>query len=192
MYGKDIGTLIDETAPLAAMDTYGKNKIEAEQIIQAWCLKNGVICTILRLPLVAGPNPPGNLKAMINGLRRGYYVNITGGKARKSMVLAEDVAEVIIRAARIGGIYNLTDGYHPSFYEISQLIAKQLGKGKPANIPDWLALLFSKVGDLIGPRAPINSSILRKITSALTFDVSKAREHLNWKPRKVLDAFKIN
>jgi hypothetical protein len=29
---------------------------------------------------------------MINGIRRGYYFNIGGGCAKKSMVLAEDVA----------------------------------------------------------------------------------------------------
>uniref|UniRef100_UPI003D7F87D5 NAD-dependent epimerase/dehydratase family protein n=1 Tax=Pedobacter sp. TaxID=1411316 RepID=UPI003D7F87D5 len=115
VYGQDTGQLISEEFPLLATDPYGKSKIEAETIVHNWCEKNNVICTILRLPLIAGPNPPGNLKAMINGIKNGYYFNIAGGKAKKSMVLAEDVAQIIPKVSTIGGIYNLTDGYHPNF-----------------------------------------------------------------------------
>lgn len=192
VYGRESGAEIDENAPLLAIDAYGRSKIEAENIVQEWCIKNHVVCTILRLPLVVGPNPPGNLHAMIEGLEKGYYVNINSGKARKSMVLAEDVARIIPKAAQVGGIYNLTDGYHPSFYEVSLLIARQLGKKKPRNIPDWMATLLSRIGDIMGTKAPINSSKLRKITSGLTFDDSRARKELGWSPRPVLKEFHIH
>ncbi len=191
VYGKATGNSIDENTALLAIDAYGRSKIEAEQIIQDWCKKNNVICAILRLPLIAGPHPPGNLKAMIQGIQKGYYFNIAGGKARKSMVLAEDVARIIPRAAEIGEVYNLTDGYHPSFSELSLLIAEQSGKRKPYNIPQWLAKLMAKTGDTIGTTAPINSDKLRKITSDLTFDDSKARRELGWNPGPVLEGFKI-
>lgn len=191
VYGKEAGHLINEEAHILANDPYGKSKIEAEQLVLAWCEKNKVICTILRLPLIAGPNPPGNLKAMINGIKKGYYFNIAGGEARKSMVLIEDVAKIIPVAANIGSIYNLTDGYHPSFSELSQVIAKQLGKSNPLNVPMWVAKLMAKVGDLAGAKAPINSDKLKKITSDLTFDDSKARQLLGWNPTPVLSGFKI-
>lgn len=191
VYGKETGTSIKEDTPLLASDAYGKSKIDAEKIIQDWCKRNEVICTILRLPLIAGSNPPGNLKTMINGIKRGGYFNIAGGEAKKSTVLAEDVAKIIPVAANIGGIYNLTDGYHPSFSELSQLIAFQLGKAKPSSIPMWVATVMAKAGDLIGSKAPINSNKLCKITSDLTFDDSKARQLLGWKPTPVLSGFKI-
>jgi len=191
VYGLETGALIAEDSPLLAKDPYGKSKIEAEQLVQDWCEKNKVICTILRLPLISGPNPPGNLKAMINGLKKGYYFNIAGVKAKKSMVLAEDVAKIIPVAANIGGIYNLTDDYHPSFSELSQVIAQQLGKSKPLNIPMWMAKLMAKAGELIGTQVPINSNKLMKITSDLTFDDSKARKLLGWKPTPVLSGFRI-
>lgn len=191
VYGKETRKAIDENTPLLAIDAYGQSKIEAEQIIQDWCKKNNVICAILRLPLIAGINPPGNLKAMIQGIQKGYYFNIAGGKARKSMVLAEDVARIIPRSAEIGGVYNLTDGYHPSFSELSLSIANQYGKRKPYNIPQWLAKLMAKTGDIIGTKSLINSDKLRKITSDLTFDDSKARRELGWNPTPVLEGFKI-
>lgn len=192
VYGKETGILINEITPLNALDAYGKSKIDAERIIQEWCKKHDVVCTILRLPLIAGLHPPGNLKSMVNGLKKGYYFNIAGGKAKKSIVLAEDVAKIIPVVANIGGIYNLTDQCHPSFLELSQLIAKQLDKSKPLNIPMWIAKLMAKIGDLIGANAPINSDKLKKITSDLTFDDSKAQKLLGWKPTSVLNGFKID
>lgn len=174
-----------------AKDPYGLSKIQAEEVIKKWCIENKVICSILRLPLLAGVNPIGNLGAMIRGIQKGYYFNIGGGKAKKSMVLAEDVAKLIPTVASIGGVYNLTDTYHPAFNELSFNIANQLDRKKPYNIPYALAVLMARIGDVIGTKSPINSDRLNKITSDLTFNDFKARKLLGWNPTSVLDGFKI-
>jgi nucleoside-diphosphate-sugar epimerase len=192
VYGKENGINISEDAPLLAKDPYGLSKIQAEQLVLDWCKKHNVICTILRLPLLAGQNPLGNLGAMIKGIKKGYYFNIAGGKAKKSMILAEDAAKSILKVAEIGGIYNLTDGYHPSFAELSNHISIQLGKGKPMNMPFWFAKIIAKFGDLLGSKAPLNTNKLKKITSDLTFDDTKAREAFGWNPTPVLEGFKLN
>lgn len=44
------------------------------------------------------------------------------------MVLAQDVAAFIDKVSLVGGIYNLTDGYHPGFSELSEFISKRLNK----------------------------------------------------------------
>lgn len=191
VYGVETGHLISEDAPLIAKDPYGKSKIEAEKIIQQWCAKNKVICTILRLPLLAGANPPGNLGAMIKGIQKGYYFNIAGGKAKKSIVLAEEVAKIIPAVAKIGGTYNLTDRHHPNFHELSHHIAKQLHKSNPISIPMFFAKIIAATGDLIGNKAPINSKKLDKIISDLTFDDSKAVKAFGWNPTPVLEGFQI-
>jgi nucleoside-diphosphate-sugar epimerase len=150
-----------------------------------------VICTILRLPLVVGENPPGNLGAMIRGIKKGYYFNIGGGNAQKSMVLATDVAKFILAAAETGGTYNLTDGYHPTFKELSKSISKTFGKFFVPNLPKVIAQLLAKLGDLSGNKFPINSDKFSKITSSLTFDDTKARIAFGWNPLPVVDFFKI-
>ena len=192
VYGRESGVNISENTPLLAKEPYGLSKIQAEQLVLNWCKRNNVICTILRLPLLAGVNPLGNLGAMVKGIKKGYYFNIAGGNAKKSMVLAEDVARSILKVSEIGGIYNLTDGYHPSFAELSNNISIQLGKRKPMHMPMWLARIIAKFGDLLGTKAPLNTNKLKKITSDLTFDDSKARETFGWNPTHVLEAFKIN
>lgn len=191
VYGLEFGENINEESPLNAHDPYGLSKINAEKLVSNWCIKNNIICTILRLPLLAGPNPPGNLGNMITAIEKGYYFNIGGGKARKSIVLAEDVAQVIHQAVEIGGIYNLTDGYHPSFEEISVAISTQLGKDKPLNIPYWFGKFLAYLGDVLGNKFPLNSNKLNKITLNLTYDDSKARALLSWNPRPILKGFKI-
>jgi nucleoside-diphosphate-sugar epimerase len=187
VYGLNSGINIDENSKLLASDPYGKSKILAEEIVQKWCLKYNIKCVILRLPLVAGKMPPGNLKSMISGIKSGYYFNVLNGKARKSIVLAENVADIILTSLKMPGIYNLTDGYHPSFYELSNLIASQIGRKSIPNLNLRIAKLLAKFGDLFGSFAPINSIKLIKITSDLTFDDSKARSAFNWKPDYVLD-----
>lgn len=192
VYGQEIGIMISEAHPLQAKDSYGLSKIEAENLIIKWCDKHNVICTILRLPLLVGKNPPGNLGAMLRALNSGYYFNIGGGKARKSMVLAADVASFILFVAPVGGIYNLTDGFNPTFYELSTVIAERKNKRKSLNLPLSIAKLMGYFGDLLGENAPINSLKVKKITSDLTFDDSKARKSLNWNPASVLEYLKKN
>lgn len=189
VYGVDKGENINENSPLLANDSYGLSKIQAERLVLEWCKKNNVICTILRLPLLVGENPPGNLFAMINAIKKGYYFNIAGGLARKSMVLAEDVVSILLKASEIGGIYNLTDGFHPSFYDLSNAIGKNFGKSRIFNLSFFLAKSIALVGDVLGAKFPLNSNKLKKINSDLTFDDAKARKVLCWKPNKVLNYY---
>jgi nucleoside-diphosphate-sugar epimerase len=191
VYGLIEGEYISETTSLLAQDPYGKSKIEAESIVIKWCEEHNVICTILRLPLVVGENPPGNLGSMIRGIKKGYYFNVAGGNAKKSMVLASDIAKFILKAAEVGGIYNLTDGIHPTFNELSKSISQNLDKSFVPNMPLSLAKILAVLGNILGDAFPINSNKLFKITSTLTFDDSNARMAFGWKPSPVLDFFKI-
>jgi nucleoside-diphosphate-sugar epimerase len=189
VYGKTYGLLLNEETSLGAIDPYGKSKIEAEKLILDWCRTNSIRCTILRLPLVVGFNPPGNLGSMIQAIKNGYFFNISGGEATKSMVLADDVAKIIIKAAEVGGTYNLTDGHHPSFKEISNTIAKQFGRKSVLSLPSSIAYLIAIFGDLFGNSFPLNTNKLDKLTKSLTFDDSKAKSAFGWSPKSVLQNF---
>ena len=192
VYGMDTGENISESAELKGCTPYALSKIHAEQFLQGWCEENSVKLSILRLPLIAGANPPGNLGAMINGIKRGRYFSIGDADARKSIVMAVDVARLLPALDGKIGVYNLSDGYDPSFGELEMLIARMHGKRKPYSIPLWLARLIARCGDLMGRHAPINSYKLDKIVKPLTFSSKKAQTELGWKPLRVLDNFKIS
>lgn len=191
VYGCEYGDLITEEHPLEGTSPYAESKIMAEKYLTEWCAKNGVKLGILRPSLLAGKNAPGNLGAMVNGIKKGFYMNIAGGKVVKSILMAEDIARLVPLVAEKGGVYNVCDTRQPSFGEISLSVARQLGKGKPLNLPYWLAWCMAKVGDLLGSKAPINTYKLEKMTKSLTFSNEKARRELNWEPLDVLENYKV-
>ena len=105
--------------------------------------------------------------------------------------MAEDIARIIPSLIDKGGVYNVCDTNQPSFGQISESVAKQLGKRKPLNIPYWIAKCMAFVGDCLGPIAPFNSYKLEKMAKSLTFSNEKARKELNWEPLDVLTNYKI-
>lgn len=191
VYGCDYGDNINEEHPLTGNTPYAMSKRLAEEYLQKWCYENNVVLGIIRPSLIAGPNPPGNLGAMINGIRNGRYFGIAGSQARKSVLMVQDVAKLIPLLVEKGGIYNVCDSYQPTFRELETIICNQLDKPLPLSIPYWIAKCMALVGDCLGKKAPINSLKLKKITRSLTFSNEKAIRELGWKPTNVLENFRI-
>lgn len=191
VYGCDSGYMIDETHPLNGTSPYAKSKIQAEKYLTEWCQRNKVTLSILRPCLIAGAKPPGNLGAMIHGIERGRYFNIAGGHALKSIVMCDDIAEVITKVKAHGGVYNICSDEAVTFAQLSKLIAGQLGKPTPLSIPYFVARAAAFVGDIIGHKFPINSARLDKLCSDLTFSNARAVTNLNWHPKSILDNFHI-
>jgi nucleoside-diphosphate-sugar epimerase len=194
VYGLEEGIEIDENQALAATDPYGRSKIEAEKLILDWGKKNSVTIGIARLPLVGGKNAPGNLDSMIKGIKSGRYFRIGKGDARKSMVWAADVAAILPVLAQKGGIYNFTDGRHPSFAELEDAITLSL-KLKPVKKLPYIVAKFAAVAGTLaekmtGKKMPINNRLIQKITSQLTFSDERAKRALGWAPSPVLDHIK--
>ncbi len=185
VYGKDSGKLINENSNTLGKTPYAESKLKAEQMIVEWGKEYGVKVFILRLPLIVGENPPGNLGAMQNAIKKGYYFRIGKGDSRKSMVLAEDIAKLLPDLPNFtAGIYNLTDGYDPKICELDKALGKKWGKNIKV-IPLRLVKILARIGDKL-KFFPVNSYRLEKLTGELTFDSTKAVEHLKWNPRPVL------
>lgn len=187
VYGKESGNLLDEDAPLLGETPYAMSKIRAEKILKVWADSNNVNYLIIRIPLVVGKDAPGNLGAMIKAIKSGYYFRLGDGEARKSMVMAEDIARAIPSWINESGVYNLTDGVHPSLVELDEYIAGRFGK-KVKKFPLAFLKAIGKIGDLI-PGFPLNSYRIAKLSNELTFSDKKARVELNWIPRPVIGTF---
>lgn len=191
VYGLEEGEMIKESASLNADTPYGRSKVEAENLIQNWARKNEVKTFIFRLPLVVGENPPGNLSAIAKAIKKKIYFRIGKGENKKSMVLAEDVANLIPQLEdKKPGIYHLCDPLPARLSEIDSSIASQYDF-KVKTIPDLPITLAAKIGDLI-PFFPINSLKVKKLSNTLTFDTGKAVSELGWKPNSVLEFLKNN
>ena len=191
VYGCAYGENITEDHPLNGDTPYAMSKRLAEEYLQKWCYEHNVILGIIRPSLITGPNPPGYLGAMIHGIRSGKYLSIACGRARKSVLMVQDIAKLVPLLAEKGGIYNVCDSHHPTFRELETTICRQLDKKLPLSIPYWVAKCMALAGDCLGRKAPINSLKLDKITKSLTFSNEKAIRELGWKPTNVLENFNI-
>lgn len=191
VYGCEEGENISEEHPLEGTSPYAKSNIMAEKFLGFWCAEKGVTLTILRPALMAGPDAPGNLGAMVRGIRKGFYFNISGGHARKSLLMAGDIANIVPLVAEKGGVYNVCDSYSPSYGELASCIARQLAAKEPKSIPYPLARLAAAFGDLLGPRFPLTTPRLRKLTRTLTFSNAKIIAALPWRPLPVLDNYRV-
>ena len=88
---------------------------------------------VLRLPLVKGKKPLGNLGAMIKAIKKDYYFRISKGEAN-----------LITELFNLNGIYNLTDNNHPMISEIANKFNM-----KNKSIPICSIKFIAKIGDLI-------------------------------------------
>lgn len=191
VYGCDFGENITEEHPLNGITPYALSKIQAEKYLQEWCMIHNVKLSVIRPSLIAGSNPPGNLGAMIEGIKTGKYLSIRRGKARKSVLMVQDIANLVPLLVEKEGIYNVCDTHQPTFRELETVICTQLNRKIPLSIPYWLANIMAKVGDVLGEKAPINTLKLTKIAKSLTFSNEKAVRELGWQPVSVLENFKI-
>ena len=190
VYGLEQGADIAESSPLLGKSPYALSKIQSEALVEAWCTSRGIDYLILRLPLIVGKNPLGNLKKMVDGIKHKRYFRIAKGDAKKSAVLATDIGFLIqdwLNApTRKSGIFNLTDGNHPTFYQLEEGLKTLLHVNRIPTIPVWLGNFMGKIGDQV-KFFPVNTSTIKKITCSFTFSDDKARKELHWKPRPVLE-----
>ncbi|MDB4180548.1 NAD(P)-dependent oxidoreductase, partial [Flavobacteriaceae bacterium] len=167
VYGKDKGELIDENEPLNGCSPYAVSKIKSEEILHVYGKKHNVRIVVLRLPLITGENPVGNLRSITVAIKKGYYFRIGNGEAKKSIISASDVARAIPELFKLSGVYNYTDCVHPRICEIDNKIATNHNK-KIKVLPLYLMRFLSKIGDFF-PFFPFDKSKFEKLTTTLTF-----------------------
>lgn len=186
VYGCETGIGITEDHPLNGRSAYALSKIQAELYLREWAERTGVILTILRPALLAGVDPPGNLGAMIRGIKSGLYFHIDGGLARKSVAMAEDIGRLLPIVAPVGGTYNLCDDRNPSYHEWGLTLAKILEKKPPRSISSALAWVLGEIGELTRGRFPMSRERLKKLRETLTFSNQKLKTATSFQPTDVL------
>ena len=186
VYGLEQGENINEDYQTNPKAYYAKYKLECEKLITEWANEFGISLTIFRLPLIFGKNPPGNLGKLINSINSGFHISLGDGMARKSIVLAQDVASICLKITNNSGTYNLTDKSNPSFKDIEKNICKRLQKKITLRVPHTIINFFCTIGDFLPESFPLKTKTYNKINSTLSFCDKKASIELNWAPQSVL------
>lgn len=175
VYGLRSGENIDENYPENPISNYGKSKLKAEGIVQKWCDSNNVVCTILRPAITLGNNIEGKLLLMFEAIRKGLYFNIRENEARRSLILAHDIARVIKLLIGKNGVFNVCDGKNRTITELANAMAQNLSTDKrifylPIKFVNSCVAFADFIQLLLPKRKRINcKEHLNILTSTLTF-----------------------
>ncbi|WP_068473068.1 NAD-dependent epimerase/dehydratase family protein [Saccharicrinis aurantiacus] len=193
VYGLEHGNDITEDALCNPSTPYGISKLKAENEFIRFGNEYDINIVILRLPLVIGKNPSGNLCDMIKAIKLGHFPLINGGRAQRSMVFAQDIAHFLPKIQTEDGVFNLTDSYHPSYKAIAKVICESHNLKEVFNIPKAIAIVLAFIGETIGiitkRTFPFNLNRYYKMTRSLTFSDKKAQKY-GWEPRPVIEYYK--
>jgi GlcNAc-P-P-Und epimerase len=154
VYGEYAHACDETTTPYNPVNAYGKSKLEAEGLFEDWSRQDSTISIIhLRPSVVFGENNYGNIYRLVNQISSGFYFNIKRGNALKSISYVKNLVEatVFLMQKMNEGIeaYNYSDEPHMDSTEISNIIAKALGKQNPITVPYWLAYTMAIPFDLL-------------------------------------------
>lgn len=174
IYGLNRGENITEEFPSKPSDSYGKSKLACEEILATWCNQHNVTLSILRPPMILGTGMKGTLRRMVNGLNDGYYFNIKGNTAQRSIVHAKDVAKAAFLISSIGGIYNITDRIDPSVVELANALAHRINGKRVYSLPKWIVKFL------------LPKHLFEKLTNTLTFNCDKLCDTIDFKPENVV------
>lgn len=184
VYGVPAVTPMPEDGPLAPNGEYGRNKVEAEQIVRA----SGLAWVILRPPTIVGPGmPEPALTDTLRAARAGKPVVVPGGRTRFQMVHVDDVVEAVVlaltRDAAVGGVFNVGADDVPTGRALAESIVHAMGStSRIVCVPAWLAKPALRLLARFG-RPLLEPEHIAIAFADYRFDTTRAKQVLGWQPR---------
>jgi nucleoside-diphosphate-sugar epimerase len=166
----------DEPAP---QDAYGQSKFEAEIALRQLASESGMELTIVRPPLVYGPGAKANFAALARAVHEGWPLPLGCIDNQRSLVALDNLVNFLLTCLEHPGAANQTflvsDGQDVSVVQLVRSLAKACGK--PARLLPVPAWALNSAAALVG-----KSDAMRRLSTDLRVDISKARSVLGWMP----------
>lgn len=143
VYGEENKTPYTENSPCNPQDDYGKSKLAAEEALKAIEDENFIV-SIIRTPVVYGPDVKGNIKSLIKLIKKVPILPFKSIKNQRSMVYVGNLCAMIntIIEQKKSGIFLASDDENTSTTELIQTIATAMNrKIVLLNIPGFKPLL---------------------------------------------------
>lgn len=190
VYGRNVGAKpIDENTPFVPDDAYSESKADAEALIARVAKGTKMSWTVLRPPLVYGPNAPGNFRRLVNAVQAGVPLPLAAAKALRSYIGLDNLVSAIIRVATHPDACNqsfvVSDGQDISTTEMISLIAKGLGRHSRLW---WMPESSVRIGAALLGR----SADAARLFDPLLINSQKIRNQLDWEaPVSIEDGVRL-
>lgn len=160
-------------------DSYTRSKASAEQELLQLSKEVGLGVTIVRAPVVYGPDAPGTIGSLTKAIRHGLPLPLGGLRNRRHLISLENLVDLVISCISapmpITDILIACDDEALSTSDLCSLCGNFAGK-RPRLIPVPPSLLMFIAG-LLG-----NKKRVATLLGDLELDSSKTKLLLKWSP----------
>lgn len=181
---KTEGKRLTEEHSLAPYSPYTKSKLEAEQALYGVAKQTGLELTIVRPPLVYGPNNPGNFLRLLRLVELGLPLPLGSVKNQRSMIYVGNLADALttcaMHAQAAAKTYLVSDGQDLSTPQLMRTLAHLLGV--PCRLWPFPPTLLRIAAKLSGTSEQVDA-----LTGSLVIDSSRIRQELGWSPPYTLE-----
>lgn len=185
VYG-DASPPLEESTPPEPLSPYGRSKLAGERVFESWTGRgDGRRCLVIRPTVTFGAHNFANMYSLIRQIDRGRFFQAGPATNIKSLSYIENIMSAThwlwdLKDDDAFAVYNWVEKPDMTSREISQTVARALGKEKYLRLPLSLALLMTKPFDLMiaitGKNIPVSSARVRKLFVDQTkFESDKAR-----------------
>jgi len=173
---------------------YLRSKTEAEKMVRKY--SHLIPTVIIRPPAVYGPEDPQCTTRALKFAQKNLMFLVSGGKGIFPHIYIDNLVDALMLAMRnesaVGGIFNLTDGEDTTAGEFFTRLNHIAGKGDihlvlPYSLAWGVALLMDIFARLRGKPPLLSWIALQFLTLKCRFDISKARNKLEYNPAVSFD-----
>lgn len=184
-------TGIAESTEPSPTTLYAASKLAAEGIVRAWSQREGGFCAILRVATVYGARDRGNMASMLRAIRDGKFLLLDGGRAKKTLVSARNVAEAAVcvafapsRVLEDLGPMVVADPAPVTVKELSAAMADALGlRSRSLSLPAGLVRFGAR---LLGSHSPITPSQVKRLAESNVYRMGALTKIPGYEPKQPL------
>ncbi len=172
--GQYSNPVFTENSPISPDNPYAKSKWMAEEYIK----KSNVPYTIIRPPLIYGPQAPGNLERLAKLIKKGWPLPFANFNNRKSFVYIDNLVDFIIKSMghdnSLNETFLIADPDVISTPQLMTMIAQSMNQKLRLHSFPW-----SWIWPILPSVIKVN---IEKLSKSLEIDISKARRLIGWNP----------
>jgi len=185
------GSPVKENAPYSPGDIYQQSKLEAELNVHKFYQEKGLPIVVIRPTAIFGPGDLRLLKLFKIAAHR-FSPILGDGKIKYHMVYIDDLIQGFIKASEvdeaIGETFIIGGDEVLSLNELLDTIGSTIGNNVrkfylPVMPFKILGTLMEKIFTPMGISPPIYRRRVDFFTKSRTFDISKAKEILDYRPK---------
>jgi UDP-glucose 4-epimerase len=180
--GRRIDRPVREDEPPKPIETYGRSKLAAEEVIREYGDLNSVI---IRCPTIIDFGRLGLLSILFEFIDEGRRVwTVGGGRNRYQFIYAKDLANACILALEYpeSDTFNIGSDDVKSLAEVYEYVIRNAGsKSSVAALPRTPAIAAMKLAYHL-KLSPLGPYHYKMIAEDFLFDTSRIKSRLEWRP----------